>query len=132
MSKTSNRIEILQNNTDRIPEAIYISLELAFKATTDFILIQEPWIADNNIGTVSHPAYITILPNKKDNIRPRIAIFARKDTKFSYTARPDIINDPDILILQISGPGLKLIQLINLYKKNVLGKNSDYTVKRSL
>jgi hypothetical protein len=128
----SSKIEILQNNTDRIPQAMHTSLELAFKATIDFVLIQEPWIANDNMGTVSHPAYITILPNKKDNIRPRVAIFARKDTKFSYTARPDIIDDPDILILQISGPGLKPIQLINLYNEKGLGNDSDYTVKRSL
>ena len=111
---------------------MHTSLELAFRATIDFVLIQEPWIANDNVGTVSHPAYITILPNKKDNIRPRVAIFARKDTKFSYTARPDIIDDPDILILQISGPGLKPIQLINLYNEKGLGNNPDYTVKRSL
>jgi hypothetical protein len=36
------KIEILQNNTDRILEAMHTSLELAFKATIDFVLIQEP------------------------------------------------------------------------------------------
>jgi hypothetical protein len=113
---------------------MYICLELAFKATIDFILIQEPWIANNNIGIVSYPAYITILPaiKENENIRPRVAIFARKDTRYSYTARPDIIHDPDILMLHISGHGLKPIQLINLYNEEGLGNNKDYTVKRSL
>jgi hypothetical protein len=51
------------------------------------------------MGTVSHLAYISILPSKKEGIRPRIAIFIRKNTPYSYTARPDISNDLDILIL---------------------------------
>jgi hypothetical protein len=74
-------------------------LEIAFKANIDFILIQEPWIARDNIGTVSYPAYISILPTKKEEIRPRVTIFARKNTSYSYIARPDIIIDSDILIL---------------------------------
>jgi hypothetical protein len=74
-------------------------LEIVFKANINFILIQEPWIARDNIRTVSHPVYISILPTKKEEIRPRVTIFARKNTLYSYTARPDIIIDSDILIL---------------------------------
>jgi hypothetical protein len=72
---------------------------MAFKANIDFILIQEPWIVNDNMGTVSHPTYISILPSRKEGIRPRVVIFARKNTPYSYTARPDISNDSDILIL---------------------------------
>jgi hypothetical protein len=78
---------------------MHLYLKMAFKANIDFILIQEPWIAKNNIRTVSHPAYISILPTRKEEIRPRVAIFARKNTLYSYIARPDIIIDSDILIL---------------------------------
>ena len=99
---------------------MHTCLELAYKAKIDFILIQEPWIAENNIDIVSHPTYTAILPQRKENIRPRVAIFARKDTKFSYMTRPDITADPNILILQISGPGLEPFQLINLYNKENL------------
>ena len=112
---------------------MHTCLELAFKAKIDFVLIQEPWIAEDNIGTVSHPAYIAILPPRKENVRPRVAIYARKDTKYSYTARPDITADPDILVLQISGPGLEPFQLINLYNERDLEKDGgDYTIERSL
>ena len=111
---------------------MHTTLELAFKADIDFVLIQEPYIANNNRGTVSHPAYIAILPTLSENIRPRVAIFARKDTKYSYTTRPDILNDPNLLILTISGRGLAPIQLINVYNEEGLGENKDWTVKRSL
>ena len=104
---------------------MYTCLELAYKAEIDFVLIQEPWIAEDNIGMVSHPAYTAILPPRNENVRPRAAIFARKDTKYSYTARPDITTDPDILILQVSGPGLEPFQLINLYNEESLRNSSE-------
>jgi len=95
----NSKIEIIQHNIARLPPIMYTCLELAYKAKIDFVLIQEPWIAEDNIGTVSYPAYTAILPQRKENTRPRVAIFARKDTKFSYTARPDITVDPNILVL---------------------------------
>jgi len=95
----NSKIEIIQHNTARQIPVIYSYLEIAFRANIDFILIQEPWITNDNIGTVSHPAYIGILPPLKKGIRPRVAIFARKNTPYSFTARPDISNNSDTLIL---------------------------------
>jgi hypothetical protein len=95
----NSKIEIIQHNTARLIPVMHSCLETAFKANTDFILIQESWIASDNIGTVSHPAYIGILPPRKEGIRPRVAIFARKTTPYSYTARPNISNNSDTLIL---------------------------------
>jgi hypothetical protein len=100
------KIEIIQYNTARKIPVMHSCLEIAFKANIDFILMQEPWIASDNRGTVFYPAYIGILPPRKEGIRPRVVIFARKNTPYSYTARPDISSDSDILILQISGPGI--------------------------
>jgi hypothetical protein len=107
-------------------------LERAFKANIDFVLIQEPWIAQDYKGTVSHPAYISILPNFIEGIRPRVAIFALKVTSYSYTARPDLANDPDLFILQVSSSTISPFQLINLYNERGLGSCRDWTVKRSL
>src|SRR5213078_4573738 len=122
------KVEVIQHNTYRQDIVMHTCLELAHRTRVDFVLIQEPWIANDNIGTVSHPAYISILPAPRDNIRPRVAVFARRDTRYSYTARPDITQDPDILVLQVSGPGLEPIQLINLYNEKGLGNDQDYTV----
>ena len=104
---------------------MHISLELAFKTYIDFVLFQEPYIASDNRGTVSHLAYTAIVPPPNGNTRPRVAIFARKDTIYSYTARPDITSDPDILIITVLGRGLALFQLINVYNEKDLGDNED-------
>jgi hypothetical protein len=77
------------------------------------------------MGTVSHPTYINILPSRKEGIRPKIAIFTRKNTPYSYTARPNISNNSDILILQVSGPEISPFQLINIYNKKGLKKNQE-------
>jgi hypothetical protein len=95
----NSKIEIIQHNTARQIPVMHSCLEMAFKANIDFVLIQEPWITRDNIKTVSHPAYISILPTRKEEIRLRVAIFARKNTPYNYTVRPDIIIDSDILML---------------------------------
>jgi hypothetical protein len=128
----NSNIEVIQHNTARLVPAMHTCLERAFKANIDFVLIQEPWIANDNKGTVSYSAYNSILPNIIEDIRPRVAIFALKATPYSYTARPDIVNDPDLLILQISGASIGSFQLINLYTEKGLGVNRDWTIKRSL
>jgi hypothetical protein len=84
------------------------------------------------MGTVSHPVYIGILPSRREGIRPRVAIFTRKNTLYSYIARPDISNNLDILILQVSGPGISPFQLINIYNEKGLEENQEWTIKRSL
>jgi len=53
--------------------------EIAIKSHIDFVLIQESWIhAKDYAITVSHLAYYCILPNLSNNIRSRVAIYARK------------------------------------------------------
>jgi hypothetical protein len=122
-NNNNSKIEILQHNTARSIPIMHTCLEIANKSNIDFVLIQEPWIADNNISTVSHSAFTAILPNSQ-NIRPRVIIYARKATIYNYCARPDLINDPDIQILDISGPGVNF-QLINLYNKKSLKPNKE-------
>lgn len=126
------KIEIYQHNTARLIPVMHTVLELALEAAIDFVLIQEPYIAEDNRGTVSHPAYITILPRPRDDIRPRVAIYARKDTAFKYTSRPDIIDDSDVLALTISGDSIAPFELYNVYNEKSLGISEEYTVKRSL
>ena len=133
MSKENNsKIEIMQYNTARSIPIMHSCLESAFQAKTDFLLIQEPWIAEDNKGTISHPAFESILPQKQD-IRPRVIIYIRKASIYKYCARPDIISDSDIIILNISGPGVKDFQLINIYNERSLSPNNEeWTLNRSL
>ena len=86
MMDTSTRISIMQHNTAKTPEIMHTTLELAKESSIDFVLIQEPWIAfqNNSLLHISHPSYHCILPSISNNIRPRVAIYARKQLKYNY------------------------------------------------
>ena len=56
---------------------MYTCLDYTIKLKTDFILFQEPFIARDNIITISHSTFYYIMPTIQ-NIRPRVMIFARK------------------------------------------------------
>ena len=110
-------------------------LEIAIESCIDFILIQEPWIVfDNNVAiSISHPAYYCILPNSYNNIRPRVAIYARKHSNYQFCHRTDLTDDTDIIIIDISGSDINTFQIINIYNKKSLDEsNSSYIIKRSL
>ncbi len=68
----------MQYNCARNTVNIYIYLEIGLERNIDFILIQELWIAQDNIYIISHTTYHIILPEFCD-IRPRVAVFAKKD-----------------------------------------------------
>ena len=110
-------------------------LEIAIESCIDFILIQEPWIVfDNNVAiTISHPAYYCILPDSH-NIRPRVAIYARKQSKYQFCHRSDLTDDTDIIIIDISGPDIDSFQIINVYNEKGLDTetNTSYIIERSL
>ena len=72
------KISIMQHNCARITVNMHIYLEIGLERNIDFILIQEPWIAQDNIYTISYTAYHTILPEFYD-VRPRVAVFVKKD-----------------------------------------------------
>jgi hypothetical protein len=135
-SQSHSKIFILQHNTNKNQYVMHSCLESAIKFKTDFICIQEPWIAFNNNAayTVSHSAYYCILPDSQ-NIRPRVAIYARKQSSFSFCHRTDLTSDTDIVIVDVSGPGIETFQIINIYNEKSLDSDpefTDYTVERSL
>ena len=81
---------------------------------------------------MSHSAYYCILPNTQ-NIRPRVAIFARKQASLTFCQRTDQISDSDIIIIDVSSPQIESFQIINIYNEKSLDSESDsYTVERSL
>src|SRR5919205_978226 len=133
MSGNHSKISILQHNTGRISNAMHSVLETALKSSIDFVLIQEPWIANDNITTVSHSAYYCILPSSQ-NIRPRVAIYARKQANLTYCQRNDLVNDSDIIIIDVSSSNIETFQIINIYNEKSLNSESDnsYTIERSL
>ena len=110
-------------------------LELGIELYSDFILFQEPWIDQNTLTTISHPAYNVILPEQPDptnRVRPRVAIFHRKLSKFQFCQRTDLTSDSDLLILDILGSEIPDLQLINIYNEKSLKEPPDWTVERAL
>ena len=129
------RISILQHNTNKSSIIMQSCLEIAIESCIDFILIQEPWIVfDNNILiSISHPAYYYILPNSYNNIRPRVAIYARKHLNYQFCHKTNLTNNTNIIIIDISGSDINTFQIINIYNEKSLDEsNSSYIIKRSL
>ncbi|KAL1978951.1 hypothetical protein VTN96DRAFT_8108 [Rasamsonia emersonii] len=107
-------------------------LEIGLELKIDFILFQEPWVSRDNSFTISHPSYNALLPESKD-IRPRVAIFHRKLSRFQFCQRNDICQDSDIIIIDILGTKIKDFQLINIYnEKSLKESQDDWTIDRAL
>src|SRR5215469_2873189 len=132
----SSEIRFLQNNVDRTPDYMVTCLETGLEYSTDFILFQELYIRDGT--TISHPVYNTILPSSSSSspssslIRPWVAIFYRKLSRFQYCQRDDL-SSPDLLVIDIIGSQIPNLQLINIYnKKSLEPKDNTYTIERAL
>jgi acetyltransferase-like isoleucine patch superfamily enzyme len=74
-----NNIRFLQNNVATCSDYMVTCLESGLELGTDFILFQEPYIKKDG-ATITHPSYNIILP--ETTLRPRVAIFHRKLSKF--------------------------------------------------
>src|ERR1700751_6004426 len=106
-SLSHSKISIMQHNTNRNSNIMQSCLQSALELSIDFVLIQEPWIAldnnNNNIAySITHSSYYCILPENSQNIRPRVAIYARKHSKYQFCHRTNMTKDSDIIIIDIS------------------------------
>ena len=130
----SNHIKLIQHNTARSTIPMHSCLETAVRNQIDCVLIQEPWVmqTDDSFSTVSHPAYYGLLPSGT-SVRPRVAAFARKASRYVFTQRTDLGADSDMLVLDVSGSDIETFQIVNIYNEKSLDDLVDgYTVQRSL
>src|SRR6266536_1900722 len=122
----------MQHNTARNTANMHTYLEIGLKRNIDFILIQEPWIAQENNYTISHTAYHTVLPESCD-VRPKVAVFVKKDSIHQLGYRSDLCKDSDIIILNILNSEIPDFQIINIYNEKSLKENcNDWTLNRIL
>ena len=112
----------MQHNCARNTANMHTYLEIGLERNIDFILIQESWIAQNNIYIISHTAYHTILPEFCD-IRPRMAVFVKKNLIHQFCYRSDLCKDSNIIILDILNSEIPDFQIINIYNKKSLKEN---------
>src|SRR6266498_4065126 len=116
------KISIIQYNCARNTANMYTYLEIDLERNIDFILVQEPWIAQDNIYIISHTAYHTILLEFCD-VRPRVAVFAKKNSIHQFCYRSDLCKDNDIIILNILNSEIPDFQIMNIYNKKSLKEN---------
>src|SRR6266480_5904864 len=131
----NGKILFLQHNTNTNQHNMHTYLEYDIENQIDYILFQKPWFAKDNITTISHFAYYCIVPEYQ-NIRLRVVIFARKQSKYQFCLRSDICSDSDLLVIDIidkTKSFTETIQLINIYnEKSLLENNNERTIERCL
>ena len=111
---------------------MYICLEIGLERNIDFILAQEPWIAQDNIYIIFYIAYHTILPEFCD-VRPRVAVFVKKDLIHQFRYRSDLYKDSNIIILDILNSEIPDFQIMNVYNEKSLKENcNDWILNRIL
>ncbi len=126
------KISIIQYNCARNTANMYIYLKIGLERNIDFILIQELWIAQDNIYIISYIAYHTILPEFCD-VRSRVAVFAKKDSIHQFCYRSNLCKDSDIIILNILNSEIPDFQIMNVYNEKLLKENcNDWTLNRIL
>src|ERR1700730_11993850 len=130
----NSEIKFLQHNVATKSDYMISCLETGIDLGIDFILFQEPYIRTGT--TISHPSFNIILPNSSasssSSLRPRVAIFHRKLSRFQFCQRDDL-STSDLLVIDILGSQVPDLQLINIYNEKSLetGDNS-YTIERAL
>lgn len=138
-------ISFIQHNVGKRDIAFQSTLQTAFENGIDIILFQEPhcprdynYKGENKYILLRHPAYNIVPPQPQTSFsnirtRPRVLIYIRKEKNLSILPRYDIINDPDIQVIQIFGQ--EPFYIVNIYneKERLEGDNlGRYTIERSL
>ena len=70
-------IKILQVNLNRNPSATESALETAIELKADLIVIQEPWVTNDNARSIAHQSFTQILP-PDNGLRPRTLVYVSK------------------------------------------------------
>src|SRR6266536_4546896 len=126
------KISIMQHNCARNTANMYICLEIGLERNIDFILVQESWIARDNIYIISHTAYYIILPEFCD-VRSRVVVFAKKYLIHQFCYRYDLCKDSDIIIIDILNSEIPDFQIMNVYNEKTLKENcNDWILDRIL
>ena len=68
------------------------------------------------------------------NIRSRVAIYARKQANLTYCQKTDLTSNFDIIIIDVSNSNINIFQIINIYNEKNLDLDSNqnnYIIKKS-
>ena len=71
----SSSIKILQVNLNRSDAATESALQIAIELQVDLVVVQEPWVTDDNTRSTAHQSFTQILPpDNGNNLRPRTMV----------------------------------------------------------
>src|SRR5437588_12992422 len=129
------KIRVIQHNCNRNIYAMHSCLETA-KKSADIVIIQEPWMGGSedgqNFHSISHPSFHQLL--SATTHRPRTLTYVSNTNPYlKASLQPNICNDEDIQVIQISTPNIEPIFLFNIYNESPPhDRTLPYTVERVL
>jgi len=129
------KIRILQHNCNRNIYAMHSCLETAEKSA-DIVIIQEPWVGggegSQNFHFISHPSFHQLISTTTH--RPiTLTNVSTTNPYLKASLQPNICNDEDIQVIQISTPNIEPIFLFNIYNESPPhDRTLPYTVERVL
>jgi hypothetical protein len=123
-------IKILQVNLNRSAPATESALETAIELKADLLVIQEPWVTDDNTRSIAHQSFTQILP-PDNNLRPRTLIYVSKAFRPLVSLAISSPKDPDLLAIDIIEGNAK-IQLLNVYNEADQARLGPKTLERCL
>src|SRR5437588_10304431 len=110
------KIRILQHNCNRNIYAMHSCLETIAKSA-DIVIIQEPWTGGSedsqNFHSIWHPSFHQLL--SATTHRPRTLTYISNTNPYlKASLQPNICNDEDVQVIQITTPNMTPIILFNI------------------
>jgi hypothetical protein len=123
-------IRILQVNLNRNAPATESALEIAIELKADLMVIQEPFLTDDNTRSIAHQSFTQILP-PDTGYRPRTLIYVSKTFRPLVSLATSSPKDPDFLVIDIIEDNSR-IQLLNVYNEADQAHVGPRTIERCL
>ena len=110
-------------------------LETAEKSA-DIVIIQEPWIGGGGDGqsfhSISNPSFHQLISTTTHRQRT-LTYVSSTNPYLKASLQPNICNDEDIQVIQISTPNIEPIFLFNIYNESPPhDRTLRYTIERVL
>jgi len=127
---SAHKIRILVHNCARSTNIMQSILDSAV-GRVDLILLQEPFPLKSSTP-ILHPSFQPILP--PSNRRQRTMAYISTTNPFlKVTPRPDISNDSDLQVLDVSTPSIPTTRVLNIYNEELPGNiSTPRTIERTL
>jgi hypothetical protein len=111
----SSSVKILQVNLNRNPSATKSALKTAIELKADLIVIQEPWVTDDNACSIAHQSFTQILPPDND-LCPRTLVYVSKAFRPLVSLGSSSPRDSDLLAIDIIEGNAKIQLLMSITK----------------